>query len=302
MPPELKIDKDFKKLIYPLDETNHLRLVASLVKNGCIDPIITWNGIIVDGHKRYEICTQHHIDFTVEPTIFDCKESAMIWICRKQLEREKIPNLMRNYLIGFYYRLVKYTTGRKNRRDPDFNYTPMGKAPSSDLHPHTQKTAEKVGVMFHLSAPSIRKYAVFSKTIDRIEKKVPWAANLILSGNYKISQERLYDLSWESPHVIQAELQSCKKKSRKKSKMKPPTTYSPSPEVKQPSIKDMPAFDPDGIFTELTLTIPYWSKSVKRAMTSTDISLVSSKAKAKLLNVLTSHQNAIQELINSIKE
>ena len=64
----------------------------------------------------------------------------------------------------------------------------------------------------------------------------------------------------------------------------------------------MPAFDPDGTFTELTLTIPYWSKSVKRTLVDTDISLVSSKAKAKLLNVLNNHQIAIQELINSIKE
>lgn len=301
MPPELKIDKDFKKLIFPLDEYNHLRLVDSLAKNGCIDPIIIWNNTIVDGHKRYEICCKHHIHFETEPTIFDCKESAMIWICQKQLERENIPNTMRNYLIGFYYRLVKYTTGRKNRRDPDFNYTPIGKPPHIGLVPRSQKTADKVGTMFHLSAPSIRKYAVFSKTVDRIEKKVPWGSSLILSGNCKLSQEKLYDLSWESSQVIATQLQASRKRNKKKTNMKQPTQFN-APEIKPQSIKDMPIFDPDGTFTELTLTIPYWSKSIKRTLTSTDISLVSSRAKIKLLNVLFNHQAAIQELINSIKE
>jgi len=301
MPPELKIDKDFKKLTFPLEECNRRKLISSLVRNGCVDPIITWNGVIVDGHKRYEICTKNHIAFDIEPTTFDCKESAMIWICSKQLERVDIPNNMRNYLIGFYYRLVKYTTGRKNRRDPDFNYTSDGKLPASKL-PRMQKTAEKVGKIFHLSAPSIRKYAAFSRDVDRIEKKVPWGANLILSGNCKISKERLSELSWGNPQSIATELQACRKKTKKKAKMKSPAMYPPQNEVKPQTIKDMPAFDPDGTFTELTLTIPYWSKSVKRTLVDTDISLVSSKAKAKLLNVLNNHQIAIQELINSIKE
>jgi len=37
---------------------NELDWEANILKNGCYDPIKIWNGTIVDGHNRYEICTK----------------------------------------------------------------------------------------------------------------------------------------------------------------------------------------------------------------------------------------------------
>ena len=57
----LKIDREFKNLIRPLCKREYLQLEQNLIAYGCIDPIITWNGYIIDGHNRYDICHRHNI-------------------------------------------------------------------------------------------------------------------------------------------------------------------------------------------------------------------------------------------------
>lgn len=58
----LYIDDEFKNLISPLSPKEYFQLEENILTDGCINPIITWNDVIVDGHNRYEICknTTYH--------------------------------------------------------------------------------------------------------------------------------------------------------------------------------------------------------------------------------------------------
>ena len=78
---QLKIKKEFKNLIRPLHRQEFLQLEENILSDGCRDPIITWNGYIVDGHNRYEICTKHDVEFKVLEMHFDSDEDAIAWIC-----------------------------------------------------------------------------------------------------------------------------------------------------------------------------------------------------------------------------
>ena len=78
--PILKTDKGFKNLIPPLHRQEYLQLEQNLIEDGCIDPIITWNGIIIDGHNRYEICHRQNIPFRVVSMEFECREEVVAWI------------------------------------------------------------------------------------------------------------------------------------------------------------------------------------------------------------------------------
>ena len=68
----LRIDKEFQNLIRPLFKNEYLQLETNLIADGCREPIAVWNGIIVDGHNRYKICTEHQIPFAVEEMTFSC--------------------------------------------------------------------------------------------------------------------------------------------------------------------------------------------------------------------------------------
>ena len=62
--PILHIDEEFKTLIRPLRRQEYLQLEANILADGCRDPLIVWDGIILDGHNRYQICHRHRIPFT----------------------------------------------------------------------------------------------------------------------------------------------------------------------------------------------------------------------------------------------
>ncbi len=61
----LKINKNFSNVFPEYSKNEYLLLENSILDNGYINssPIIVWNGFIVDGHKRYEICKKHNIEF-----------------------------------------------------------------------------------------------------------------------------------------------------------------------------------------------------------------------------------------------
>lgn len=86
----LIIDKEFRNLIRPLMKQEYLQLEANLLADGCRDPIITWQGIIIDGHNRYEICTRRRIPYKAAEMEFECREAVIAWICSNQLGRRNI--------------------------------------------------------------------------------------------------------------------------------------------------------------------------------------------------------------------
>ena len=64
---EFKIDPEFKTSIPPLSEEEKEQLEAMILADGVIiNPLIVWNGILVDGHNRLEIIQKHpELQYTV---------------------------------------------------------------------------------------------------------------------------------------------------------------------------------------------------------------------------------------------
>lgn len=86
----LSIDAEFKSLIPPLSPEERTGLEASIVAEGCRDAIVTWDGTIIDGHNRYEICQRHGLTFRTEAREFPDREAATLWIIDNQLSRRNI--------------------------------------------------------------------------------------------------------------------------------------------------------------------------------------------------------------------
>lgn len=86
----LSVDAEFKNLIPPLSQEERAGLEASIVAEGCRDAIVTWDGTIIDGHNRYEICQRHGIVFRTEAREFPDRDAATLWIIDNQLSRRNI--------------------------------------------------------------------------------------------------------------------------------------------------------------------------------------------------------------------
>ena len=70
----------------------------------------------------------------------------------------------------------------------------------------------------------------------------------------------------------------------------------------QPEIKNMPSFDPDAEVTELSLTVPSWTSSIRRVRQTAHLSSISEAAKQKLIGILTEHQKAVIDILSAIEE
>ena len=88
---DLKIDDDFKNLLPPLDAETYTALEKDIVSNGVLDPVITWNGFIADGHNRYSICKAHHIEeVQTKPLNKATKSDVMQWIVDHQFAKRNL--------------------------------------------------------------------------------------------------------------------------------------------------------------------------------------------------------------------
>ncbi len=96
----LKINEEFKNLIPPLTPEEREGLKKSLLMFGCRDKIITWHGFVIDGHNRYEICTENNIDYQVLNMDYDFEDEEEVkqWIIKNQFSRRNISSYQRSIL------------------------------------------------------------------------------------------------------------------------------------------------------------------------------------------------------------
>lgn len=92
---ELKIDPEFAALIPPLEWEEREQLEKNILADGCRDPLTAWQGTLVDGHNRHEICTTHGIPFDVCEMEFADREEAKVWMINNQLGRRNLPPYVR---------------------------------------------------------------------------------------------------------------------------------------------------------------------------------------------------------------
>ena len=79
----LKIDPEFQGKIPPLTFEELNQLEANILRDGrIINPIIVWQGLIVDGHNRYTIAKKHPVlnDFTMAIAMIVAMASSVLWV------------------------------------------------------------------------------------------------------------------------------------------------------------------------------------------------------------------------------
>ena len=96
---ELKRIPEIQNLIVHQSEAENLQLEENILNEGIRDPILTWNGIIIDGHHRYEIAQKHNLEFNTEEMSFENIDEAKEWVINNQLGRRNINTYERCRLV-----------------------------------------------------------------------------------------------------------------------------------------------------------------------------------------------------------
>jgi ParB-like chromosome segregation protein Spo0J len=167
--PTVIVDPEFQDLIPVLSQEEKDGLEKSIKEEGCRDALILWDGILIDGHRRYEICQRNNIEFKAVSRTFDNRDQAKIWIICNQLARRNITPNQRRDLIGVQYKLEKKT----------FSEAGAMKGKSLDQNDPGSSTAEKIAEQHHVGPATVRRAEKFH---DKLEKLSPEERAEILAG------------------------------------------------------------------------------------------------------------------------
>jgi len=143
--PTFTIDPKFQKLIDPLTPEEYAQLETNCLQDGILDPIKIWKqgGVILDGHNRYAIATEHGLPFNVVEMFMATREEAENWIDENQLGRRNLaPDKMALIRGRIYNRTKKAHGGQKpkgkGQSDPSLS-TAQTLAPHLGVSPNTLK-------------------------------------------------------------------------------------------------------------------------------------------------------------------
>jgi hypothetical protein len=167
---ELKIDPEFAEKIPRLTDEEFAQLKTNILSEGrVIEPLITWQGIIVDGHNRYRVLREHpEIPFTTYEKEFPDRYAVIAWICLNQLGRRNLTPEQKLALVGLKYKMEKMTHGGDRKSDGS-----KSSCQNDNLIP-PEKTSDRVA----------RELGISPSTVIRSEKYLDglYAADAVLPG------------------------------------------------------------------------------------------------------------------------
>lgn len=129
----MKIDPEFKSLIFPLTEAEALLLEKSLIAEGCRDALVTWQGLLLDGHHRLEICQRRGIEFRTAEVELEDRTAAKAWILRNQLARRNLTPFQRAELALRLEPLIAEKAKQKQKEAGGAVHLKSNKAPVDTL-------------------------------------------------------------------------------------------------------------------------------------------------------------------------
>lgn len=232
---QLKIDPEFQSKIPPLQFEEEQQLEQNIIAEGrLLNPIITWNGYILDGHTRYRILKKHgFIKFEVEEIQLANKYEALAWICKNQLGRRNLSPERKKFLLGKEYESTKLAVGA-----PLGSKHGIRKCGQNDHIFTESRTCQRIASEHGVGEKTVRRAEKYSQGIDAAEEAVPGAQEEILNGRIKATDAQIAALpaipKEERPAILD-ELRKEKGKrnenllSRLKPERPPPKSAPPKP-------------------------------------------------------------------------
>ena len=181
------IDPRLRDELPPLSEAKKAILQEDLLARGVLLPFLVWNGTLVDGHNRLEICEEHGIPYETKEIEFDSIEDAKFWICKNQMAQRDMNDFQKCVKALEHEEKVKEEAHQRK------------KAAKKIELPHTNGEAAKsrkeretdavLGAFAGVSSETLRKARLLcNEAPDDIQEKL-FAGEMAIGTAFKKLQE-----------------------------------------------------------------------------------------------------------------
>jgi len=184
---EIIIDEEFERILPRLDEQTYAWLEENILEYGCREPLVLWNGILIDGHNRYSILQKHNLPVKIINMEFDSREEVLIWIISTQVSRRNLNPLQLSYYRGLHYHADKKVQGTNNQ------HAQKSEKPHSETF--QPNTARRLADHYNVSRNTISRDAQLANAINAIGEVSSDVKVDILSGKTNITRRQLRELA-----------------------------------------------------------------------------------------------------------
>jgi hypothetical protein len=152
----ITIDPEFRSYIPALSAEELDQLEQNIAAEGCLDPLVLWGDVLIDGHNRYEICTRLGIRFDTVQRFFPHRDAALDWMDAHQLGRRNLSPDARRLLLGRRYNRLK--------RSPTDNL--VQNSPKDQNDPSGESTASLIAKQHGVSAATVKRAGRFAEEVE----------------------------------------------------------------------------------------------------------------------------------------
>lgn len=173
----VNIDKEFSLLIPPLSAEELNQLEANILQDGCRDPLVLWNGTLLDGHNRYRICQKHGLSFNIHEIELADRDAAIDWIDKNQLGRRNLTPEQMSLLRGRRYNRMKKAQGGDHK--------------SKDQNDTLINSAETLSQQHGVSSATIKRDGQFASDVELLKTIVPDIEQKIIANEEKLTKQEI---------------------------------------------------------------------------------------------------------------
>jgi hypothetical protein len=193
---KFKIDEELRALIPPLSQEEYKQLEENIIRWGCLDPLKVWSVpdtdevILLDGHNRFAVCSEHNVNYDTEIISLIDRAAAIDWMIANQLGRRNLSAEQVGYLRG-----KQYQQDKQEITNPDGSNQYKEVVGHFDPQP-SKSTAAKLAKEHGVSERTIKRDADYAKAIDAIvAATAPEVQQQILGTDSKFTKSAILKLA-----------------------------------------------------------------------------------------------------------
>ena len=165
----VEIDPEFRSMIPPLRDEERQQLEANILAEGCRDPLVIWmpGRVLLDGHNRYDICTNRDIEFKTFAIELPSREAAADRVDANQLGRRNLTPDQYSLLRGRRYNRTKKQHGGDRKSSPQ----------NEDL-----KASQQLAKQHGVSKATIERDGQFAAAVETVKAVDPEIEAKVVEG------------------------------------------------------------------------------------------------------------------------
>ena len=169
----IQLKEEFKNLIPPLTQEEFRQLEQNIIAEGIRENILTWQGIIIDGHNRYKIATKWGLEYETTSKHFKDEEAVKEWMILNQFGRRNLSNYQRS-VLALELEEVFTKKAKENLSIAGSKYSPKEGLHNSAkvTNVDTRKELSKIASVGHDTIARVKK--IEEKADEETKAKSKW--------------------------------------------------------------------------------------------------------------------------------